>query len=1655
MNPNRASANMCNTNQEMPSNFQAIRELARYCKGLLAALFVSSVGLQADTLTFNNSGEFSGEFTRGIGTGDNLFEEAAAVGIGGSRGIRRSSTGTEMVAYSKFNSLGSILNNSSVSLKFNYTTNLTGSGGVPLFFGFATNSNFYGIGNGNAANDFIGVELSQRLTGSNVSKLTLFNGIDGARSHFADSGFENLTPGWYQINLTQHLSGGLFDLGVSLNRLSSDGASIVEEDVIVAAISSLSNDDILGGSQLYLFLGGSDTLTRGVQAIDELSYTGFGNPVLIIAPSNLNATAFSNKRIDLTWSDNSNNETSFRLQRRQPGGSWLEIATIPVNTKLYSDTGLSNETTYQYRILASNTEATSNPSNMASATTLGEPIPSIPSSLVASASFMNQVDLSWVDTSDNEEWFVLQRKVGNGGFVDLVTLAQNSSSYLDKGLSPSTNYTYRVSSANASGGSTPSKEAAVTTPSVPVPAAPSELQSIGFALSSLTLSWLDNANDETGYRIERKVGTGQFAQIGELPAGSTSFIDTDVKELKTYYYLVYAYNNNGVSAFSNLLEVKFPFFTPSNLSATPVSSDQVNLAWSDNSGVETSYRVERRTGNGSYVTIVNVGEEVSAFTDMTVMPETNYSYRVQGISFGYFSEYTNVVSITTPALLPPLAPSKLVIASQGLDHVKLNWTDRSDDETGFLVERSTGNGSYESLATLDSGTTSFTDAQVSELGRYSYRVSAINEAGFSSSTNVVSAQIPFSDPVNLSALAVSSEQVDLLWNDKSAVETGYRIERKISQGDFEVLKTVAANSNSYSDTDVSPLTSYTYRVIAVNGTENSSPTNQASAITPNIPVPGSVDGLVAVLEDAFLISLNWNDNSIDEYGFRIERMVGSGDWTPLFATASNTTSFQDLDIGELQTFSYRIVAFNDAGESSASNVASVIVPFNQPTDLTAQSSGESRIDLTWNDNSLVESGYRVERKQADGAFEALTTLDPGSVSYVDETALVDVTYTYRVFGLYEGGESSPSNEASASYTANVTNPIAPTQLTANAVSYHEIQLTWVDNSDNESGFRIERRKGVGGTFEFVGNAAADTTAFRDKNLEPNTTYYYRMVSYINGARSSETTLGDIFATTQNVPVPEIPSELALSSQSSGSVVLSWTDTSSIEAGFKIQRKIGQGAFEEIATVNQNTTLFNDTGIEEFQSYAYRIHAFNESGDSGFSNEVQAVIPLSPPLLLAGNVVSSTEVQLSWVDDSSIETGFGIQRAQDGQNWVTLDEVGRNKISYTDKTAQPDTTYSYRAVTLSFGKESGYSNAINVTTFNITPPTAPSGLEIQALSNTSISVAWADNSEDELGFSVFRKEASSDIWIKIADVIANVNLYVDNGVLPGVKYSYGVTAFNNGGSEAPVQSDFRIPIPGRLINISTRGLVETGSNVMIGSFIIQGNGPKTVLIRGIGPSLASSLNTEVLNDPELTLVSGVDLDRPVAFNDNWRDTDEEGIKAVGLVPLFEEESAIVISLQPGAYSAILSGVNYSSGFGLIEVYEVDFAKNTRMINISTRTFVQTGDKRMIGGFIIKGDTPARVFIRATGPSLDSSIQNRLLDPVIELYAGQKVLIANDNWQDSAEIADIIASGIPPLDLREPAIVATLAPGLYTAVVGGANGTSGYGLLEIYDYPEKKN
>jgi sugar lactone lactonase YvrE len=251
----------------------------------------------------------------------------------------------------------------------------------------------------------------------------------------------------------------------------------------------------------------------------------------------------------------------------------------------------------------------------------------------------------------------------------------------------------------------------------------------------------------------------------------------------------------------------------------------------------------------------------------------------------------------------------------------------------------------------------------------------------------------------------------------------------------------------------------------------------------------------------------------------------------------------------------------------------------------------------------------------------------------------------------------------------------------------------------------------------------------------------------------------------------------------------------------------------------------------------------------------------------------------------------------------------------------------------------------------------------------------------------------------------------------------------------------------LANISTRAFVQTGDNVLIGGFVISGNNPKQVLVRAIGPSLPAGIANR-MQDPMISLHDSTTAE--IDSNDDWQSHPNASQIPMQLQPGDPRESAILTTLQPGAYTAIVSGKGGTTGVALVEVYDMDTVATSELINISTRGPVQTGDFVMIGGFVPTGTSNIEVLIRAIGPSFAAAgIPNPLPDPTVTVFnANGNIIGQNDNWRDNQE-AEILATGKAPTNNLESAVILNLAPGSgYTAIVSDKNGASGVGLVEVF-------
>jgi hypothetical protein len=314
-----------------------------------------------------------------------------------------------------------------------------------------------------------------------------------------------------------------------------------------------------------------------------------------------------------------------------------------------------------------------------------------------------------------------------------------------------------------------------------------------------------------------------------------------------------------------------------------------------------------------------------------------------------------------------------------------------------------------------------------------------------------------------------------------------------------------------------------------------------------------------------------------------------------------------------------------------------------PSGLNANAQSQSSIQLTWTDNADFETGYKLERSVSQfSGFSQIALLAENQVSYTDTGLNASTTYYYRVRAYNANGDSDYSNTTQATTFSVVSGPAAPSALNVNATSSSSISLTWSDNSNDESGFELERSTAEFSGFTLITSPNADQTSYTDSGLTPATTYYYRIRAYNNDGDSDYSNTAG--ATTQAAATaPSAPSDLVASATSSSQIDLSWTDNADNETGFKVERSTVQGSsYSQIGTTAANVTTYSSTGLNADTTYYYRVRAYNASGDSAYSNIASAATlasaPASPSNISVTDITASS-ARINWTDNADNETGF--------------------------------------------------------------------------------------------------------------------------------------------------------------------------------------------------------------------------------------------------------------------------------------------------------------------------------------------------------------------------------------------------------------------------------
>ena len=862
----------------------------------------------------------------------------------------------------------------------------------------------------------------------------------------------------------------------------------------------------------------------------------------------------------------------------------------------------------------------------------------------------------------------------------------------------------------------------------------------------------------------------------------------------TFRYIRYLAPAGG---YGNVAEVEFhtpqqanlPPAAPTNLTAAAASATRVDLAWADNATDETGYRVLRSTDGSSFTEVATLAANVAAYADASASAGTLYYYRVVAFGAAGASAPSNTAQATTPQQPAAPAPaSDLTAAADSPTSVTLAWADNSADEAGFRVERRPAGGAWSPLATAAADAATYSDAAAAEQTAYEYRVVAFSAVGDAAASNVAAVTTPAAPqppaaPTELGAVAAGPNQVELTWTDNAADEAAYRVLRSDDGTAFSQVDELGADATAYGDATAAAEATYYYRVVAVNAAGTSAASNTVQVTTPRQPAaPAPASDLTAAAASTTRIVLDWADNSDDEDFFRIERRLAGGSWETFTTLAANVTSLADETVDAGSSYDYRVVATNAAGDAVPSNVASATVPLAAPAapgGLTASAASATHVDLAWTDNSADEADFQIERRAGGGEWQQVALAAADATAYADTAAAGGTAYSYRVRATNAGGVSGYSNVADV--TTPVAAPDAPSDLAATTVSPTRIDLAWADNSDNETGFQVERSTD-GVTFAAAAAVPAGTTFLAVQGLGDATQYHFRV-------RATNAAGGSPYSNTAAAATPLAPaSDLTATALAADQVGLAWADNSGGETGHRVQRREAEGTWADVATLAANETAYTDAGVEAGTAYEFRVVAFNAAGDalpSAVASVTTPALPQPPaaPTDLTAVPVGLTRIDLAWADNAGDEAGYRVMRSADGTSFAQVAELAADASAYSDATVAGDSAYLYRVVAFNAVGESAPSNTVQATTpSDPGVPAAPTGLSATAAAVDRIDLAWTDNADNEDGF---RLEVSTDgaAFVALATVGAGTARYAAAGLDAGTTYHFRLRAYNVGHESA--------------------------------------------------------------------------------------------------------------------------------------------------------------------------------------------------------------------------------------------------------------------------------
>ncbi len=923
--------------------------------------------------------------------------------------------------------------------------------------------------------------------------------------------------------------------------------------------------------------------------------------------------------------------------------------------------------------------------------------------------------------------------------------------------------------------------------------------------SQINLAWTYTGTGNTGYRIERKIGTGgSWTQITQTSTPSTkTFSNTALTNCTEYYYRVRAYTASGNGAFSNEATASTPgcLETPTDLVATPASTTSIGLTWNYGGAGHTGFKIERRlASSATWAQIaMTTTPSTTSFTSTSLALCTEYVYRVRAWVGTASSSYTNESGATTQGCLE--TPASLVATPVSATQISLAWSYGGTGHSGFKIERRlASSATWTQIAqTTTPATLTFANTALMGCTDYVYRVRSyrLTPAGNSLYSNESAASTTgcIAAPDTLTATPISMSQINLAWNYAGTGHTGFKVERRLASSVTwtQVAQIASAASRSFNSTALVACTEYVFRVRAYTATPavNSAFSNEANATTTGcLEIPAS---LVATPLSATQISLTWSYGGTGHSGFKIERrLASSATWTQIAQTTTPATlSFTSSSLAGCTEYVYRVRSYraSPVGNSAYSNESSATTTgcIAAPDTLTATPISLSQINLAWNYAGSGHTGFKIERRLASSAtWTQIAQVASAAARSFNSTALVACTeYVYRVraYTATPAVNSAYTNEANATTTGCLE---TPTSLVATPLSATQISLTWSYGGTGHSGFKIERRLASSATWTQIAQTTTPgTLSFTSSSLAGCTEYVYRVRSYRASPVGNSAYSNESNATTTGCLVT--PTNLVATPVSNTQINLTWDFAGSGHTGFRIERRLASAVtWTQIAsTTTPGTTAFSNLALLACNSYVYRVRAYTSTPavNSAYTNEAGATTTgcLPTPTSLVATPVSNTRIDLTWSYAGGGHSGFKIERRIRGNAMWTLiaSTTTPGVTTYMNNTGLVVCTeYEYR-VRAYMGTTGTSLNSNEATAATNGCITAPASLVATPLSTTSIQLTWSYAGSGHSGFKIERRAVTGTTWMQVAMTTTPGTLtFTNSSLMACTQYLYRVRAYTS-------------------------------------------------------------------------------------------------------------------------------------------------------------------------------------------------------------------------------------------------------------------------------------